>query len=683
MKRGLSIILSISITLTLINLSFPVGNDIKEKSYLTNRSLSPLTFETTVLGTVVERNTAFSTIDTKRYEKKSRTYSTVDYLNNIPNISFGAYPGSEGSVVTPFSRGDKLNIAINGFDISTSVNSSYDLSLIEPLYFKGIEIYYGPSSSRYGSGHYNGIINLETLGDENSSFIRIVRSLNPLLDPNEYYVMSDLSLITEVGKFYLGVGYTKLKNNYTFDINTLYTNKTDLEPTNYVRQGAEYNRYSLLARYIGNWGDLSVESGFLGTLPEVHEPNRVLRNDPLNYEKAISKSRFVLPYLKLSYKYDNIETTFKLHYTEHLRNRNVEKLQNPLWGGSIGSVIYGNKFSSELSGKYSLNLLEDNQFSLGAGLGYTRDGYYVNNTNFNTWPTTSTNETYTNAYRDTLGLYLEANYKYNELVDLLISSRFDYIDFNKVELSPRLGVLIKPTDIFGVRSSVWYGYRLPYFDDVYGPVAYGYGTSPNTNLQTEYVQGIDLGAILNAKLGNFGFFFSLTPFYSYSTNLIGYDPSIFTTRNFSKVINRGVEIIGKLSYEDVLTSLISYTYNEPIDLVATEKLNWEKVIFLPYRPLNSLYVDIVFDDGYYGIGAYMNYSFGRYSYVYNNTFTQVIGMRNLDDIMVLSLSMWARPHEYVELGIEALKYLLGNEYSPGYPVQEEKIYVYVVYTIGL
>jgi len=266
---------------------------------------------------------------------------------------------------------------------------------------------------------------------------------------------------------------------------------------------------------------------------------------------------------------------------------------------------------------------------------------------------------------------------------LLVSSRFDYIDFNKVELSPRLGVLIKPTDIFGVRSSVWYGYRLPYFDDVYGPVAYGYGTSPNTNLQTEYVQGIDLGAILNAKLGVFGFFFSLTPFYSYSTNLIGYDPSTFTTRNFSKVINRGVEITGKLSYKDVLTSFISYTYNEPIDLVATEKLNWDKVIFLSYRPLNSLYVDIVFDDGYYGIGAYMNYSFGRYSYVYNNTFTQVIGMSNLDDIMVLSLSMWARPHEYVELGIEALKYLLGNEYSPGYPVQEEKIYVYVVYTIGL
>jgi outer membrane receptor protein involved in Fe transport len=669
MKRGLSIILSISITLTLINLSFPVGNDIKEKSYLTNRSLSPLTFETTVLGTVVERNTAFSTIDTKRYEKKSRTYSTVDYLNNIPNISFGAYPGSEGSLVTPFSRGDKLNIAINGFDISTSVNSSYDLSLIEPLYFKGIEIYYGPSSSRYGSGHYNGIINLETLGDENSSFIRVVRSLNPLLDPSEYYVMSDLSLITEVGKFYLGVGYTKLNNNYTFDINTLYTNKTDLEPTNYVRQGAEYNRYSLLARYIGNWGDLSVDSGFLGTLPEVHEPNQVLINDPLNYEKAISKSRFVLPYLKLSYKYDNIETTFKLHYTEHLRNRNVEKLQNPLFGGSIGSVVYGNKFSSELSGKYSLNLLEDNQFSLGAGLGYTRDGYYVNNTNF----TTSTNEIYTNDYRDTLGLYLEANYKYNEFVDLLVSSRFDYIDFNKVELSPRLGVLIKPTDIFGVRSSVWYGYRLPYFDDVYSHVIYDYGTrSPNTNLQTEYVQGIDLGAILNAKLGNLGLFFSLTPFYSYSTNLIGYDPSITNTRNFSKVINRGVEITGKLSYKDVLTSFISYTYNEPIDLVATEKLNWEKVIFLSYRPLNSLYVDIVFDNGYYGIGAYMNYSFGRY-----------IGMSNLDDIMVLSLSTWARPLEYVELGIESLKYLLGNEYSPGYPVQEEKIYVYVVFTIGL
>jgi len=679
MKKSLSIILALSITLTLINLSFPIGNDIKGPNYLEDRSLSLLTSETTALGTVVEKNTAFSPIDTKKYEKKSRTYSTINYLNNIPNISFGAYPGTEGSTVTPFSRGDKLNIAINGFDISTSVNSSYDLSLIDPLYFKGIEIYYGPSSSRYGSGHYNGVINLETFGNEDRSYMKVIGGSG---NANQYFAKSDLSLITKTGKFYLGVGYSESKNNYSFDINTLYTNEGTLEPTNYVRQGAEYKRYSLLARYIGNWGNFSVDSGFLGTLPEVHEPNMVLTNNPLNYEKATSKSKFVLPYLKLSYKNDNIETTFKLHYTEHLRNRNVEKLQNPLWGGSIGSVVYGNKFSSELSGKYSLNL-GNNQFSLGAGLGYTKDGYYVNNTNFSTWPTTSTNETYTNAFRDTLGLYLEANYKYNEFVDLLASSRVDYIDFNKIELSPRLGLLIKPTDVFGIRGSVWYGYRLPYFDDVYGPVAYGYGTSPNTNLQTEYVQGIDLGAILNAKIGNFGLFFSLTPFYSYSTNLIGFDLSTFTTRNFSEVVNRGVEVTGKLSYKDVLTSLISYTYNEPIDLVATEKLNWGKVIFLPYRPLNSLYFDIVYDNGYYGIGSYMNYTLGRYSYVYDNTYTQVVGMSNLDDIMTLSISMWARPLDYVELGIEALKYLVGNEYSPGYPVQEEKINAYVMYTIGL
>ncbi len=679
MKKIFSIVLSITITLASTDLSFPAGNDIKETNYIMDKSLSPLTFETTVLGTVVKKNTAFSPIDTKKYVKKSRNSSTVDYLNNIPNISFGAYPGTEGSVITPFSRGDKLNISINGFDISTSVNSSYDLSLIEPLYFKGIEIYYGPSSSRYGGGHYNGVINIETLGDEDKSYVRVIRVLG---NPNQYFLKPSISLLTEAGKFYLGVGYSESKNNYPFDINTLYTNKTDLEPTNYTRQGAESKRYSLLARYISSWGNLSVDTGFFGSLPEVHEPNMVLTNDPLNYEKAISKSRFVLPYLKLAYNTDNFETTLKLHYTEHLRNRNVEKLQNPSWGGSIGSVVYGNKLSSELGGKYSLNL-GDNQLSLGVGLGYTKDGYYVNNTNLNTWPTTSTNETYTNVSRDTLGLYLEANYKYYELADLLVSSRFDYIDFNKIEFSPRLALLIKPNDIFGVRGSVWYGYRLPYFDDVYGPVAYGYGTSPNTNLQTEYVQGFDLGAILNAKFGSFGVFFSITPFYSYSTNLIGFDLSTFTTRNFSEVVNRGIEITGKLSYKDLLTSLISYTYNEPIDIVATEKLNWDKVIFLPYRPLNSLYIDIVYDNGYYGIGAYINYSYGRYRYVYDIAYTQVIGMNNLDDILVLSLSMWARPLDYVEIGIETSKYLLGNEYSPGYPVQEEKINAYVIYTIGL
>jgi hypothetical protein len=34
MKKSLSIILALSITLTLINLSFPIGNDIKGPNYI-------------------------------------------------------------------------------------------------------------------------------------------------------------------------------------------------------------------------------------------------------------------------------------------------------------------------------------------------------------------------------------------------------------------------------------------------------------------------------------------------------------------------------------------------------------------------------------------------------------------------------------------------------------------------
>ncbi len=644
----------------------------------TYKTLSPLVFEQTIIGTILPQTSSLATVDVRKYKKKGNSSDLIDYLQNIPDITTPTYYGSEGSLTTIFTpRGEKVNIQVNELDISTMANSSYDVNVLDPLFFNSLEIYYGPSSSRYGNGNYGGIVNFGLLGDEKINFLRVIRSIGTSF--NTYYVMSDLSLKTEFGNFYLGISYNRSDNLFSFNISELYTNHSTLEPTNYTRQGAGYHKYSGLARFITTLFDVKIDTGILITLPTVNEPNQVKISNPLDYEKATSKVRFLLPYIKAKYSTEDINLGLKIYYTENLRNREVEKLISP-WGGSIASKIYSSKFSAELEGQKTIEVLPENFISIGGSVNYSLNSYDVINTNLNTFPTTSTNESKTNASRNIVGTYIEANYVLSKLLTFTASSRFDYTINETFETSPRIGILVKPIDLVGIRSSIWRAYRLPYFDDIFGPIAYGYGTTPLTNLKTEYANGIDSTLFFEYK-DKLNLHLGITVYYSDITNMIAFNSQTFSMENIGKVFTRGVNIQTKVNYNDLLTSLISYTYNESINGNASDLINWEKPVFLSHRPLNSLYIDIVYDRGYFGFGAYLNYQWNRFNYVYDSSFN-VIGNRPLDDILVLSISHWVRPKDWVELGVEWKRIFIGNEYIEGYPIPEEKVNSYVIFTLG-
>lgn len=656
----------------LIN-AYSLTNDI-----YTQTSTSSLSFETTVIGKLWEEESYIGTIDVRKYNLKANSPDPIDYFQAIPDLSTPTYYGAAGSLTTLFTpRGDKVNISINDLDISTLANSTYDANLLDPLFFDSATIYYGPSSTRYGSGNYGGIANFSLSGEKEENTINLKTGVGSF---NSYYLLGELSLLTKIGKLFLASSFTSNKNDFNFNLSTLYTNSVDLEATNYTRQGAEYSKYSILGRYINTIGNLSIDSGVLLTLPTVNEPNKVLNNDALNYEKATSHLRFLLPYIKISYSFPSITLGTKIYYTENVRIREVEKLQNPTFGGSLGSYIIANKFNVELEGKTKLNY-EDNLLLFGINLSYSYNGYNVVNTNFSTFPSPSTNESKTNVNRNILGIYIEGNYFYSTLAQLTLSTRLDNIDFNKYELSPRLGIKIKPFEFLGIRGSGWLGYRLPYFDDIYGPIAYGYGTSPLTNLQTEYIKGIDIGIFTEQKLNNILFYLSLTPYYTETTNLIAFNTSTFSTENIGKAFTRGINILTKISYEK-LTLLVNYTYSEPINWSASEYINWNSPIFLNYRALDNLYTEISFDKEYLGILAYLNYQWIRFNYIYDSSFN-IIGNIPLDNILTLSINLWAKPKDNIKLGIELKKNLIGNEYIEGYPIPEEKINGYLNWTYNL
>ncbi|MFN4245458.1 MAG: TonB-dependent receptor [Brevinematia bacterium] len=679
--KNLKIILPLLIIVYFASVSFTevtdtnnITNQINDKSL--SKLSSSLVFEKTVFGSIWYKDTSISTIDVRKYNKKGTSSDILDYIQNIPDITTPTYYGSEGSFTTIFTpRGDKVDISINELNVSTMVNSSYDVNIFDTLFFDSLEIYYGPTSTRYGSGNHGGIVNFNLLGNENTNFIRVIRTIGTSLET--YYVMSDLSLITEIGKIYLGVGYNRSENSFSYNISTLYTNYSSLEATNYTREGAEYTKYSFLGRYIHNIFGLDIDTGLLVTLPEVNEPNSVLISNPLNYEKAVSKIRFLLQYIKAKYSLSDSEIGLNIYYTDNLRNREVEKLRSS-FGGSIGSKIQGDKFVTELNTKKKLKLNIENEFLLGASLSYSHNFYDVINTNLSIFPSTNTNETKTNAQRDILGLYLEGNYLLSSIFQLTLSSRFDYIEYNTFEYSPRIGFLFKPFEFVGIRSSLSRSYRLPYFDDIYGPVAYGYGVSPLTNLKTEYVNNIDLSVFIDYKHDKYTFYLSITPYYSDTTNLIEWNSSSFSTENIGKVFTRGINVQLNFNYKNLLKSLIAYTYNESINANASDKIGWEKIVFLNYRPMNSLYIDLVYDRGYFGFGAYLNYQWNRFEYVYDINFN-IIGNRPIDDILTLSISHWVRPTKWVEMGIEWKRSLVGNEYVEGYPIPEEKVNGYIIF----
>ncbi|MEN2998533.1 MAG: TonB-dependent receptor [Brevinematia bacterium] len=640
----------------------------------TSKWLNIPAFEKVVVGTLCDKKLPLTTFDVRKYPKKGLSMDISDYLQSIPDILTPNYYGSEGSLTVLFTpRGDKVNIAINDLDISTVVNSSYDASLLDPLFFNSVEILYGPTSSRYGSGNYGGVVNFNLVDEEEPRLRAIVGTGLP----RKYFISADLVLTNIVGKLYLGASYGVNSNLYHFNVSTLYTNYSTLEPTNYIREGAGYTKYSFLLRYLRSISGFNMDIGFLSTYPRVQEPNSVLAHNPLNYEKAVSEIRFLLPYIKLDYEHGDSKIGLKVFYTEHLRNRRVEVPRISFYGTSIGSEIYGGKAFVEIEAKTRFFVDPLNAIFLGGTVSYSHNLYSVVNTNLVVFIVTNTNETKTNASSRILGLYLEGDYALSELLRFTLSGRVDYVEFNNIEFSPRLGILITPTELFGIRSSAWRSYRLPYFDDLYGPVAYGFGSSALTNLQTEYMNGLDFGIFIDYKLKKCKLYFSAVTYYSDTTNLIAWNNTTFSTENIGKVFNRGINLLSKISYGNSITSLISYTYNESINGNASDNVKWNRVVFLNYRPLNSLYVDLAYDQSTLGGRIYINYQWNRFEYEYDSSFN-IVGNRSLDNLMTLSVAVWNKPLDWLEIGAEWKRNIIGNEYTEGYPTPEEKITLYTL-----
>ena len=672
---------SIKITLSMILIVFVtlVGfAQVTDTNEIAEKSSFSIVFEKEVFSSLWDEIS--STFNVVRYYKKGDSSDIVDYFQSIPDISTPTYYGTSGSLTTLFTpRGDKVNVAVNGLDISTMVNSSYDVSVLDPLFFDSVYVYYGPSSSRYGNGNYGGVVNFNLLGYEKRNFVRIIRTIGTSFET--YYFMTDVSVSTSVGNFYLGIGYNRSENSFNYNVSELYTNSSPFEPTNYVREGAGYTKYSILSRYVHNFEGFDVDTGILLTLPTVNEPNSVLLSNPLNYEKAKSKVMFMLPYLKVTKDFgEDSKLGMNIYYTSVSRNREVENLRSS-FGGSIGSKIDSGRFSVEFNFKSAISLLEYNKFLLGAALNFQNDFASAINTNFSTFPSPSTNEYKTNDGRNVIGLYLEGNYLLSSILKVTFSSRFDYyLNYNLFEYSPRVGMLFNITDFFGFRASVYRSYRLPYFDDVYGPLVYGYG-SVNTNLNTEYVNSFDLSAFVDYVFDGYKIYFSITPYYSDTTNLIVYNPSSFQTENIGKVFVKGIDFKFEFKYRDFIKLLTSYVYTEPINGNASERLEWNKLVFLNYRALNSLYIDLSYDRNYFKFGAYLNYQWNRFENVYDVNFN-VVGNRPLDNIMILSIYHAVRPKDWVEVGVEWKRNLIGNEYVEGYPVPEEKINTYIIFTVS-
>lgn len=635
-------------------------------------SRNTFVFEETIVGSLITKTLPLTVTDVRKHTKRRNLSTMFDYLQDIPDTLTPNYYGADGSLTAIFTpRGEKVNLAINGLDVSTIVNSTYDASILDPFFFSSVEIYYGPSSARYGSGNYGGVVNF-TLAEEKNNKASILLGIGSF---GTYYSAGEITTTSEIGKFYIGATYSRHNNIFTFNLSHLYTNFSQLEPTNYVREKAEHSKYSLMARYVSEISSVRIDSGVLVTFPEVNEPNSILPHNPLDHEKATSKTRFLLPYLKLSYAHNDGETGLKIYYTEHLRNREVERVRLSPWGSSIGSKIYGNKVSLEIETKHQVNLLPKHFVFLGASISYSANFCETINSNLLTFPTTNTNESGTNITRNIIGAYIEGNYYVSPLLNLMLSGRIDYIDTSQIEFSPRAGIMVKLLESIGIRSSVWRAYRLPYFDDVFGPIVYGYGTSPLTNLKTEYITGVDLTFSFEHEIQNHKFLLSVTPYYSDATNLIAWNPSTFSTENIGKVYTRGANVLLKFEYNKNLKSLVSYTYTEPINVNSSESAG--KIIFLNYRPLNSLHIDLMYEEDTLGIKTHLTYYWNRFEYTFDSNFN-VAGNRPLDDIMSISCKVWTKPSPGTEVGVEIKRHLIGNEYVEGYPLPEERITFYTI-----
>ncbi|MCX6240213.1 MAG: TonB-dependent receptor [Bacteroidetes bacterium] len=442
--------------------------------------------------------------------------STV--LSQISTIFIKSY--SPGSLATTSFRGTPANhtqVEWNGISLSNPMLGQSDLSQIPVSAFNEIEVLYGASGLTKTSGAFGGVVNLVTNPNWNN---RIHASIAQTLASFDNY-STEAGFIAGSSSFQSNTRLNFSSARNTFPYYDDFTRET------VTQHDASVLQYGITEEAFWKIKDKHLFTARVWYSYDDRDIPPVVAGSSTYYpQKMLNKTlRSILEY-KLVMKTWNF--SFKTAVVNQFMNyRNDSMFIN-------NDHTYYSWFNTA---RFTYSRIKN--LTIKPGVDYTYD--YVKSDAYDGIKT-----------RNTLGLYFEVGYKFNDHIKSQMILREDNIDGQFMPFIPSLGVEYKPFNKINlyINANAFRNYRYPSLNDLYWSV---WG---NPDLRPEYDNGLEGGLTYNYPSENGSFFVetAVSGYYSWMRDMIIWspvpdNPSIWKPQNISEVNARGVEVSLNLKWK--------------------------------------------------------------------------------------------------------------------------------------
>jgi len=445
---------------------------------------------------------------------------------------------------TAFSSG-KLKVLLNGVPFNATLNVSTTALDLPTEQIDRIEVVRGPGSAIYGEFAFNGVVNIITRRDNQQAYVRAgslgTKVVGGLL--SKKFNDRDLSVSLSFSGTYkdgdsVKTGSDVLENTSFAGLSNSPGTSNEKERDTAVIFQSEYGDTKFSAQYVKSAkGDYF---GFANALPSYD--NKILRELSLfavNAETLLVKSDDMDISAFIGWHDFRLESGLHEFYPQGI-NFGAGVFPD----GVIGSPNY-QEMKYRLGSELHYQGIERHDILAGVEWLYTRQGdtYAKRNYDPNTMTPVPLDEYRGNENwleegltRESIGLYLQDQFAFNEKLTMTAGLRFDSYDDVGNDLSPRLAAVYRIKEHQTVKVQYSTAFRPPTFIETStknNPVVAG-----NPDIESEHIRSFELGYVFNNEINKF----RATMFYEDLHDLILVDTTSKIYVNHGEVHTRGLEL---------------------------------------------------------------------------------------------------------------------------------------------
>ncbi len=525
----------------------------------------------------------------KKEIKSLAPVQVSEILTLSPGVSICDYGGLSGikTISIRGSGSSRTLVMLDGMPISSTQNSSFDLSNIAVPLLGDIEILRGGASAIFGGNAVGGAINLRTDFMPN----HIAKCTFAAGSFGEKSVNVESNFISDKGYISTNAGYLYSDGDFPFDYNQFGKKITT------YRNNADYKNFSFSVSGKTNLNDWNLWTRAIYNKIEKGVPGAVLQGKLKDSQDRMYDDKFM--FILNSQRLFDINSALKLSA--------IAKIDNSCYEEPVKTAQQKSYFNLKdfgINAKFMSNFWDIKHEVISSAFLSTLNGNMLD-------PTTDSNvarQSFALAYRleDQIPMWKK------HLLEISAGMRLDYISDVETAFSYLLGTSYKLKFLpMKLKASFSHNFRPPNFNEMYYR---NYGTK---NLRAEKSHNLNFGVNIDV----FKYFsLELETFFINTRDMIvsvPKTPVTWSAKNLDKVYSNGLEfgffLKQPLSFLNNLS--ISYTFQKTKDKTPNAITYDKQIVYVPQELLTFM-----LECDCYGvnIGSKGDYSSFRYTQADND-----------------------------------------------------------------